>query len=182
VKVQRPGVEELVERDLDIILALARRLDATAGWERRVAAADLAQGFAENLRQELDYTIEARNTRIMGELIERRARLRVPRVFGQLSTRRVLVLEFIDGTPLRDAGALLANLDIQRVDLARCLLETFLAQVLEAGVVNADPHPGNVLLLADGTPGGATGSSTWPTAGRSGSGCAARMCSPGQKS
>jgi ubiquinone biosynthesis protein len=151
VKVQRPGVEELVERDLDIILALARRLDATAGRERRVGAADLAQGFAENLRQELDYTIEARNTRIMRELIERRARLRVPQVFGQLSTRRVLVLEFIDGTPLRDAGALLANLDIQRVDLARCLLETFLAQVLEAGMVNADPHPGNVLLLADGT-------------------------------
>jgi ubiquinone biosynthesis protein len=151
VKVQRPGVEELVERDLDIILALARRLDATADWGRRVRAADLAQGFAENLRQELDYTIEARNTRVMGELFEPRARLRVPRVFEQLSTRRVLVLEFIDGSPLRDAGAVLADLGIQRADLARCLLETFLAQVLEAGVVNADPHPGNVLVLADGT-------------------------------
>jgi ubiquinone biosynthesis protein len=151
VKVQRPGVEELVERDLDIILALARRLHATADWGRRVGAADLAQGFAENLRQELDYTIEARNTRVMGELLEHRARLRVPRVFEPLSTRRVLVLEFIDGTPLRNAGVVLANLGIQRADLARCLLETFLAQVLEAGMVNADPHPGNVLVLADGT-------------------------------
>jgi len=150
VKVQRPGVEELVERDLDIIVALARRLDATAGWGRGVRAADLAAGFADNLRQELDYTIEARNTQVMGEL-QPRARLRVPRVFEQLSTRRVLVLEFIDGSPLRDAGAVLADLHIQRADLARCLLETFLAQVLEAGVVHADPHPGNVLVLADGT-------------------------------
>jgi ubiquinone biosynthesis protein len=151
VKVQRPGVEELVERDLDIIFALARRLDATAGWGRQVGAADLAHGFVDNLRQELDYTIEARNTRMMGELPGQRARLRVPRVFEPLSTRRVLVLEFIDGSPLRDAGAVLANLGIQRVDLARCLLETFLAQVLEAGMVHADPHAGNVLVLADGT-------------------------------
>jgi ubiquinone biosynthesis protein len=150
VKVQRPGIEELVERDLGIILALARRLDATVGVGRRAGAADLAQGFAENLRQELDYTIEARNTQVMGELLEP-AGVRVPRVFQQLSARRVLVLEFIDGTPLRDAGAVLANLGINRAGLARHLLETFLAQVLEAGVVNADPHPGNVLVLADGT-------------------------------
>jgi ubiquinone biosynthesis protein len=151
VKVQRPGVEELVERDLDIILALARRLQATTDWGRRVGATDLAQGFAENLRQELDYTIEARNTRVMGELLERRVGLRVPRVFEPLCTRRVLVLQFIDGTPLRDADAVLAHLDIERADLARRLLETFLVEVLEAGVFNADPHPGNVLLLADGT-------------------------------
>jgi ubiquinone biosynthesis protein len=150
VKVQRPGIEELIERDLNIILALARRLDAMGEVRRRVGAAGLAQGFAENLRQELDYTIEARNTQVMAELL-RRTGVRVPQVFGNLSTRRVLVLEFIDGTPLRDAGAVLANLGIQRVDLARRLLETFLAQVLQTGVVNADPHPGNVLVLADGT-------------------------------
>ena len=150
VKIQRPGIEELVERDLDIILALARRLDATGGVGRRVGAADLAQGFAESLRQELDYTIEARNTQVMSEFLERSG-IRVPRVFEQFSTRRVLVLEFIDGTPLRDAGAVLANLGIHRADLARRLLETFLAQVLEAGVVNSDPHPGNVLVLAGGT-------------------------------
>jgi ubiquinone biosynthesis protein len=151
VKVRRPGVEELVERDLDIILALARRLDATTDWGHRAGAAELAQGFAENLRQELDYTIEARNTRAMSELLERRAGLRVPRVFEQLCTRRVLVLEFIEATPLRDADPVLANLDIERADLARRLLESFLVEVLEAGMFNADPHPGNILVLADGT-------------------------------
>jgi ubiquinone biosynthesis protein len=150
VKIQRPGIEELVERDLDIILTLARRLDAAGASGRRTGAADLAQGFAENLRQELDYTVEARNTRVMGELLERGG-VRVPRVFGQFSTRRVLVLEFVDGTPLRDAGAILAGLGTRRTDLARRLLESFLTQVLEAGVVNADPHPGNVLVLSDGT-------------------------------
>jgi ubiquinone biosynthesis protein len=151
VKVQRPGVEELVERDLDIMLALARRVDATADWGRRVGAVTLVEGFSANLRQELDYTIEARNSRVMGELIERRARLRVPQVFEQLSTRRVLVLEFIEGTPLRSAETLLTSADVKRVDLARGLLEAFLAQVLEAGMVHADPHPGNFLVLSDGS-------------------------------
>jgi ubiquinone biosynthesis protein len=150
VKIQRPGIEELVERDLDIILTLAGRLDTAAAPARRIGAGDLARGFADNLRQELDYTIEARNTRLMGDLLQP-AGIRVPRVFEQFSTRRMLVLEFIDGTPLRDAGAILANLGTGRAALARRLLETFLAQVLQGGVVNADPHPGNVLVLTDGT-------------------------------
>jgi ubiquinone biosynthesis protein len=150
VKLQRPRIGELVERDLDIILTLAHRIDVAGTLGRRFRAEDLAQGFAENLRQELDYTIEARNTQVMGELL-RSAGIQVPRVFEQYSTRRMLVLEFIDGTPLRDAGAILAQPPAGRTGLARRLLESFLAQVLQAGIVNADPHPGNVLALADGT-------------------------------
>jgi ubiquinone biosynthesis protein len=148
VKVQRPEVEELVERDLDIILALARRFDATTGWWRRVGAVDLVQGFAENLRQELDYTIEARNTRVMAGLVRHRSEVRIPAVFDCVSTRRVLVLEYIDGVPMHEA--VLGNPEMA-ARLARPLLELFLAQVLEAGVVHADPHPGNFLILADGT-------------------------------
>lgn len=150
VKIQRPGIEELVERDLDIILTLAGRLDTAGAAARRPGATDLARGFAENLRQELDYTTEARNTQLMSDLLQPTG-IRVPHVFQQFSTRRMLVLEFIDGTPLRDAGTILASLGTGRATLARRLLETFLTQVLQAGVVNADPHPGNVLVLTDGT-------------------------------
>jgi ubiquinone biosynthesis protein len=147
VKVQRPAVEELVERDLDILMALARRLDATTGWGRRLGAVNLVQGFAQNLRQELDYKVEARNTRVMAGLVEARPGFRVPAVFDRVSTRRVLVLEYMEGTPLRDAA--LANPEVAAKQ-ARPVLEMFLAQVLEAGVVHADPHPGNFLVLADG--------------------------------
>jgi ubiquinone biosynthesis protein len=150
VKVQRPGIEKLVERDLDIVLTLAGRFGAAGGAGRRIGVCELAQGFAENLRQELDYTVEARNTRLVGELLEQ-AGVRVPHVFEQLSTRRMLVLEFIDGTPLRAADTILATIGTHRADLARRLLETFLVQILKAGIVNGDPHPGNILVLADGT-------------------------------
>lgn len=150
VKVQRPDIDELVERDLETILLLASRLESTTPWARAVGVADLAQGFADNLREELDYGLEARNTATMATLTGIDRPLRVPRVFDSLSTRRVLVLEWLNGTSLRDAGAAIEELGIDRTDLARDLLANFLAQVLSAGVFNADPHPGNVLFMPDG--------------------------------
>jgi ubiquinone biosynthesis protein len=151
VKVQRPDVDELVERDLDIILELARRVDASTSWGRRAGAVDLACGFADNLREELDYRIEARNTKTVAKQLEARHELRVPAVHDALTTRRVIVLEWLDGTPLRQAAPRLRQLGVDPTDVARTLLASFLTQVLEAGVFNADPNPGNVLVMADGT-------------------------------
>jgi ubiquinone biosynthesis protein len=62
VKIQRPDVEERVERDLDIILRLAERLERSTSWARRAGVTELARGFAANLREELDYRVEAQNT------------------------------------------------------------------------------------------------------------------------
>jgi ubiquinone biosynthesis protein len=151
VKVQRPDIDELVERDLETILHIARRIESTTAWGRRAGVVELARGFADNLREELDYELEARNTATVAELPGSHHPLRVPRVFEALSTRRVLVLEWLDGTSLRDAGPLLDELGADRTNLARGLLANFLAQVLRAGVFNADPHPGNVLVMPDGT-------------------------------
>lgn len=151
VKIQRPDIEDRVERDLDVILRLARRLEATTAWGRRVGVADMAHGFAANLREELDYQVEARNTRTVQRLLRQHDRLRVPAVYEHLCTRRVLVLEWLDGIALRDAGPHLADLGVDRTALARELLAGFLNQVLDAGVFNADPHPGNVLVLGDGS-------------------------------
>ena len=150
VKVQRPRVEEQVQRDLDIIVELAGRIETTTAWGRRVGAGELARGFAENLREELDYRIEAHNTATLARLLRHHARVRVPAVHDELCTRRVLVLEWLDGVPLRDAGARVQAIAIDRASLARELLAAFLEQVLELGIFNADPHPGNVLILADG--------------------------------
>jgi ubiquinone biosynthesis protein len=150
VKVQRPGIDELVERDLDIILRIAERLEASTSWGRRAAVAALAHGFADNLREELDFRVEARNTTRLAELLNGRDSLRVPAVHDALSTERVIVLEWLDGVPLRDAAGHLAELGVDPAELARKLLASFLAQVLEVGVFNADPHPGNILILPDG--------------------------------
>src|SRR5215472_4659052 len=145
VKVQRPGVRALVERDLDILLRFARTLYVRAPWARDFGVLDMAEGFAAALREELDFRIEARN--IAAVAGNGSGEIRIPVVYS--ATGRVVVLEWLDGVHVRDAGAQWADSD--RLVLARGLLSTVLRQMMIDGTFHADPHPGNVLVLRDGT-------------------------------
>jgi ubiquinone biosynthesis protein len=171
VKVQRPGIREPVERDLDILIRLARMLEERAAWARTFGVVDLAQGFATSLREELDFRVEARNIgaitaalnpvprssrhaattghRGLGEASAQPA-VRIPRVYAAHSTNRVLVIELLDGVNVREADPLIEQLGLRRPALARALLRCFLRQILRAGTFHADPHPGNVMILRDG--------------------------------
>jgi ubiquinone biosynthesis protein len=146
VKVQRPDVRALVERDLDILLRLARALEARAAWARQYAVLEMTHGFAAALREELDFRIEARNI----AAVANSSRVRVPAVYGQWSTSRVLVMEYLDGVSVRDAEPVLAQTNADRHGLACVLLGAMLGQVMGEGTFHADPHPGNVLVLRDG--------------------------------
>jgi ubiquinone biosynthesis protein len=151
VKALRPGIEELVSRDLDIMRRLARSLHEQTRWGRQVGILDLVRGFADNLTQELDFRIEARNTTTIADQLGPACPVRIPAVYTELSTQRMLVTEFIDGTSLQRAGPLLDRLGADRTGLARTLLACMLQQILGSGVFHADPHPGNVLVCPDGT-------------------------------
>ena len=144
VKVQRPGVREQAERDLDIVRRVAAALDERADWARSLGVIDLADGFADALAEELDFTIEARN--IAAVAATACGNVAMPTVHKALSTERVLVMSRLDGKPLAKA-AIPAG---QGKDLARALLRCLLDQVMIGGVFHADPHPGNILLLTDG--------------------------------
>jgi ubiquinone biosynthesis protein len=146
VKVQRPEVRALVERDLDILLRMARALEARAGWARQYAVLEITRGFAAALREELDFRIEARNIAAVASSSD----VRVPAVYGQWSTSRVLVMEYLDGVSVRDAEPVLAKTNADRHGLACGLLATMLRQVMLEGTFHADPHPGNILVLRDG--------------------------------
>jgi ubiquinone biosynthesis protein len=150
VKVQRPGIRTVVERDLDIIVRLARTLEARTRWARALGTRSLALGFADAVREELDFRIEAGN--MAGVAAAAGGRVRIPVPYQPLSGERVLVMERLDGTPLSAAGPLIADRGLDRDGLARDLLECLLRQVMVSGVFHADPHPGNVLVLADGRP------------------------------
>lgn len=151
VKVQRPRVGEIVERDLDITRRLAATVEARTPWAREIGVVDLADGFATALLEELDFRVEARNTISCRDALDRDSIVRIPAVHEALSTDRVLVLEWMDGVPLRNAAALIAEHGLDRTELARGLLVAMLRQIMIDGVFHADPHPGNVFVRADGT-------------------------------
>lgn len=151
VKIQRPGVRTVVERDLDIVGRLARTLQSRAGWARAFGVVDLADGFAAALREELDFRVEARNmASVAAAGAARGADVVIPHPYDDLCTGRILVTQRLDGTALGQAGPLIDAKGMDRTKLAHALLDTVLRQIVLDGVFHADPHPGNILLLDDG--------------------------------
>lgn len=151
VKIQRPTVRATVERDLDITRRLAATLEVRALWAREIGVVDLAGGFATALLEELDFRVEARTTTSCCAALADDSIVRIPAVHGALSTDRVLILEWMEGVPVRNAGAMIAEHGLDRTQLARGLLQAMLRQIMIDGVFHADPHPGNVFVRADGT-------------------------------
>ncbi|MFJ3957401.1 ABC1 kinase family protein [Arthrobacter sp. NPDC090010] len=150
LKIQRPSALEQVRLDVTIIAQLARWLERTAPWARRLGAVDLARGFSESLTEELDYRVEADNTLAIAQAVRRHG-IRVPEVHLELGTQRLLVMERIHGMPLGRAAERLEALSPERRrELARTLLHATITQLTVDGVFHADLHPGNVLLCDDG--------------------------------
>jgi ubiquinone biosynthesis protein len=147
LKIQRPGIGPVVERDLDIVHRLARTLTSTTSWGRSMGVRELADGFALALREELDFRVEAAN---MAAVAAVPTDVVIPVPHRELCTERLLVMQRLDGVPLAAAGPLIAERGLDRDALARTLLGALLRQVVLDGVFHADPHPGNVLLLTDG--------------------------------
>jgi ubiquinone biosynthesis protein len=151
VKVQRPGIRSVVERDLDIVARLARTLERRTRWARAIGAGDLANGFADAVRDELDFRVEAGNmAAVAAASPTSHSAVRVPAPHPPLCTQRVLVMQRLHGTPLGAADAVIAEQALDREALACELLGFMLRQIMVDGVFHADPHPGNVMVLTDG--------------------------------
>ena len=157
VKVQRPGIRAAAERDLDIVLRMAAALEQRTGWARGLGAVGLARGFAASLREELDFRVEARNMAAAAaawpagqDRADGAVPVVLPAAYPPLCTRQVLVSEWLDGVNLGAAAQLAEDRGLDRSALAAALLRHALHQITVAGVFHADPHPGNILLLADG--------------------------------
>jgi ubiquinone biosynthesis protein len=150
VKVQRPGIADAVDRDLDVLAELARAVEERTSWGAEYGVVDLAAEFAEHLREELDFRVEARNaTEIAAHRGVAGDPIRIPEVKVGLSTTRVLVMEWLDGVSVRDTAGVDA-VTADRSALADGLLRSMLGQMLADGEFHADPHPGNVMVLGDG--------------------------------
>jgi predicted unusual protein kinase regulating ubiquinone biosynthesis (AarF/ABC1/UbiB family) len=146
VKVQYPEVARLVRADL---ASLRFVLGALARVERDFEWQPLLDELGEAVPRELDFEQEGRAAERLARDLAARRDVRIPAVLWEWSTRRVLVMEYVEGIRIGDVDALrAAGIDPQRV--ARTLVEVFAEQMLVHGFFHADPHPGNLRVLADG--------------------------------
>jgi predicted unusual protein kinase regulating ubiquinone biosynthesis (AarF/ABC1/UbiB family) len=148
VKVQRPGVRRQVLDDMEVLGDLADLLDAHSDLGR-YGLADLLEEFRKSLLDELDYRREADNLVTVAQIVRDHPRIVVPEPLPDLSTGRVLTMEYVEGKKITDLGPL-GRLELDGAPLADELFAAYLEQVLVHGVFHADPHPGNVLLTPDG--------------------------------
>ena len=148
VKVQRPGVQQQVDEDMEVLGELAGFLDTHSDAGRRYGFADFFDQFRRSLIDELDYRREAGNLTVLGGITEEQKVIVVPQPIPDFTGRRVLTMERVEGTNLGHlSGVVRADLDGYR--LADQLLRAHLEQIFRHGFFHADPHPGNIMLTAD---------------------------------
>jgi predicted unusual protein kinase regulating ubiquinone biosynthesis (AarF/ABC1/UbiB family) len=158
LKVQRPGIELVVAQDIALIRSLAELVSRTAfGQDYDIVG--IAEEFVTALQAELDFTQEATFTdQLCRNLSTSRwfdpTQLMVPKIQWELTTQKLLVMEWLDGVPI-----LLAHLpamrdgkdaDAQRREITTLLFRAFFQQLYIDGFFHADPHPGNLFYLNDG--------------------------------
>jgi predicted unusual protein kinase regulating ubiquinone biosynthesis (AarF/ABC1/UbiB family) len=146
VKVQYPEIEALVRSDLANLRLLFRAVGVV---ERDLDLMPLVDELGRQVPLELDFVNEGRNAEAAAELFRARGDVVVPAVHWEWTTRRVLVMEFVEGIKITDLeGLRRAGVDPSQV--ARLLVEAYCEQVLVAGFFHADPHPGNLFVQPDG--------------------------------
>jgi ubiquinone biosynthesis protein len=149
VKVQRPGLDELVRRDGAVLSFVARELQRRVESARRIGVRALADELIRSIEAELDYGREVMAGERLRENLGADSGVQIPVVYPTLSSQRLLVMDEVVGRSVSDAAAV-DPVPVARSELARRLLASFLEQILRDGYYHADPHPGNVLVDADG--------------------------------
>ncbi|MCL6636557.1 MAG: ABC transporter [Alicyclobacillus sp.] len=149
VKVQRPGIAAVVQADLEVLADLARMAERRFEWARLYQVREVVAELRRVLTDELDYTVEARNAERIGELWRNHSKVRIPQVYWEWTSPRLLVMEYVEGVKLNQHHKL-AALGIDRRRLAADVAEAVFTQVFVHGLFHADPHPGNLCALPGG--------------------------------
>ena len=146
VKVRRPGLEQVIGTDLEILRGLASLLEENAPELRAYAPAEIVEEFARAITLEIDLSHEASNMQRFARNFAGDPQVHVPKLYEAYSRPAVLTMEFVRGIKAKD----LAGLDaagIDRKKLAAGGVEFCLRQVFDHGFFHADPHPGNLFVL-----------------------------------
>jgi predicted unusual protein kinase regulating ubiquinone biosynthesis (AarF/ABC1/UbiB family) len=148
VKVLRPGVEELVATDVRVVQNLVFILEQFIDHHIIRSTRTIIEEFSRVIAEEMDFHHEADNVERFGELFRNSDFVIIPRVYPEVTTTRVLVMQFFEGFRVTEVDEILRqNIDTQK--MIENLIEFYGDQALVYGFFHADPHPGNILIRPD---------------------------------
>lgn len=150
VKVQRPDIKDQIETDITILTTVARLLDKHIPESRFFNPIGIVDEFSRTVRKELDFIIEARNCAKFWKNFEHSPDIYIPRVYPEYTSEKVLVMERVEGIRIDNIQAIEA-MGFDRKKLAKTGINAYFKMILEDGFFHADPHPGNIFVLSNGT-------------------------------
>jgi len=145
VKVQRPGIADIIEVDLKILTSLAERVEKNFPEYKIYNPTGIVREFSVQIQKELDFVIDGKNADHLREIVNEVPAVRVPRIHWEYSGRKLLVMEYISGVRIDDVDALrVLGFDTKKI--ANRGIKSYIKQILKYGFFHADPHGGNLMV------------------------------------
>jgi predicted unusual protein kinase regulating ubiquinone biosynthesis (AarF/ABC1/UbiB family) len=145
VKVQRPHIDQLVRMDLNSLKFVIRVITRFVNTGNLIDLKGVYREFERTVYEEIDFVTEAANCKRFKEMFKDDPTIYIPEVYEEYTTRRILVLEWIDGIKINDYAELEAA-GIDRLEVANRAVQAYFHQFFEEGFFHADPHPGNIFV------------------------------------
>jgi len=149
LKIQRPGIPEIIELDIGILQSMAERIETVLPETRLYNPKGMVDDFAHQIVKELDFTRDARNANRMSRNFQNFPGVRFPKIYWEYSRPHFLVMEFVEGVRIDDREAIMEmGLDPHAIGVRG--FHAYLKMIFEDGYFHGDPHPGNLLVTKDG--------------------------------
>ena len=149
VKVQRPNIDQLVSMDLSTLKFVIWVINRFVDTSEFIDLMAVYREFKRTVYEEIDYVTETANAKRFKEMFKDDPSIYIPRAYEDYTTRRVLVLEWIDGIKINDYAAIEAA-GVSRLEVAKRTVNAYFYQFFTEGFFHADPHPGNIFVLPEG--------------------------------
>ncbi|WP_282050480.1 ABC1 kinase family protein [Maribacter aquivivus] len=148
LKIQRPNITEIIEADLMVMKQVADSLEKYSSQAKAFQPIRIIESFERSIKEELQFAREIDNTERFAQNFAGNEFIHVPEVYKELSTDKIICMEFIDGIKVSNVAALIAaNIDPKAV--AKIGVDLYIEQILDFGFFHADPHPGNIFILPE---------------------------------
>lgn len=143
VKVQRPGIQKIIETDIDLLYIIARLIEKNIPDSKIMSPIGIISEFDKAIKKEIDFTIEANNSQKFAQNFKHTEYIVIPKIFREYSGKKILTMEYIEGVKITDAEKVGSDKKI----LVQRALRAILQMVYIDGFFHSDPHPGNIFAL-----------------------------------
>jgi ubiquinone biosynthesis protein len=149
LKIKRPEVSEAIETDLDVLAILAKNSGKISDELKLFNFPDVVEDFSQEIRKELDFISEGKSAELISKEMEAFVKVRIPKIYWELTNEDILVIEYIDGVML-DRVEEIAAMGVNTKELAYLCFHAYMTQIFTDGFFHGDPDPGNLMVTRGG--------------------------------